>query len=565
MLQSLPDWQPTHLISADRRSELAFTLAEPHPAGGQLPAEQSLTLVVGDDAEWDETQGSSCMTNAACVQWDPRQSSIHILSSIAGLPPIYIYQKPGIIAVASELRLLRAIVKLEVSVNPQAVVELFRVGYPLEHRTLFADVALMAAGHSFVVDVLGLAKLTRFWEPAEPQSDAVSSSFIDLQVEAFKQAVRKLQLSNSLLSLSGGLDTRAILAVLSEMGVQLTACTISGGRNLSLDARSALALSKAYGMPHVLVALDERFLKDLPVYVVEASRLSGGLASVEQAHEVFFYRQMEGIGSRLLSGNLGNQVGRRGVEAVSMRNAGLWVLDDTLRSNAGPESGEHWLVATTRRSGHTLLQVLLQYEVPFSSAGNYSIGNHFMIQQSPYASRELIEVGIGYLLQSSKSHVFFPRHARFRDLRHRFLGQPLAKSFQRKVISTVGGFAAEYPINWGWRAKGGVSLQGLAWGALALADAASSHPYLKSKFMQKFLHGVGAEGVHEFKQSRMWVDTILREFVNDSLRSRLVAESGLFDAAAVVRLLDEHYGHVRPHYSTLIAALDLALAQQLFA
>lgn len=63
----------------------------------------------------------------------------------------------------------------------------------------------------------------------------------------------------------------------------------------------------------------------------------------------------------------------------------------------------------------------------------------------------------------------------------------------------------------------------------------------------------------------MWFDTILREFVNDSLRSRLVTESEIFNATSVVRLLDEHYGAVRSHYSTLLATLDLALAQQLLA
>jgi len=83
--------------------------------------------------------------------------------------------------------------------------------------------------------------------------------------------------------------------------------------------------------------------------------------------------------------------------------------------------------------------------------------------------------------------------------------------------------------------------------------------------MRKSLRVLGVDGLHEIRPWREWFDNALREFVNDSLRSRSVTESDLFNAAAVVRLLDEHYHGVRPHYDTLLATLDLALAQQLFA
>jgi len=62
----------------------------------------------------------------------------------------------------------------------------------------------------------------------------------------------------------------------------------------------------------------------------------------------------------------------------------------------------------------------------------------------------------------------------------------------------------------------------------------------------------------------LWLDTVLREFVNDTLRSKPVAESGLFSAAALVRVLDEHYDGINPHHATIVATLDLALARQIF-
>jgi asparagine synthetase B (glutamine-hydrolysing) len=224
--------------------------------------------VLGDGAEWDETQAHSCMANAAFVKWDPARNSLHVLSSIVGLPPIFIYRKPHMVAVTSELRLLRAIAGLKIAVNPQAAIELFTVGFPLEHRSLFTDVTIMPGGHSFRVDALGRVDLTQAWQPTEAQSETDWSSYIDSQKEAFRHAVSKLRMSDSLFALTGGLDTRAILAVLSEKDIKLTAYTISGGRALSLDASLARTLCNAYGMPHVVVSLGDQFLRNLPTYVV---------------------------------------------------------------------------------------------------------------------------------------------------------------------------------------------------------------------------------------------------------------------------------------------------------
>ena len=187
-LQSLPSWNPIHLISADRTIELMFADAELPPEDKRLLEGRRLNLLVGDVAEWGETQGHSCMANAASVEWEPRQSSLRILSSIVGLPPIFIYRESGTVAVASELHLLRAVANLRLAVNPQAAMELFTIGYPLEHRTLFRDVTVMPGGHILQVDSGAKADFIPSWEPPEPRPEANWSLFLDLQAEAFKQA-----------------------------------------------------------------------------------------------------------------------------------------------------------------------------------------------------------------------------------------------------------------------------------------------------------------------------------------------------------------------------------------
>ena len=185
-----------------------------------------------------------------------------------------------------------------------------------------------------------------------------------------------------------------------------------------------------------------------------------------------------------------------------------------------------------------------------------------MVQQTPYANLRLIETRLRSPLLCNLT--FTPGRARLIDLCHRFFGQPRDYSFQCKVIGTAGGAVAKYPINWGWCVEGLVSLRGLIWGVMALADAVSSKFNTRHNLIRKALSTIGAAGLNEIKQPRIWLDSILSEFVNDTLRSRSVQESGLFNGKALIQLLDEHYGGIKRRHGTLFAVLDLALAQQIF-
>ena len=322
---------------------------------------------------------------------------------------------------------------------------------------------------------------------------------------------------------------------------------------------------EAYGIPHSIISLDDSFLKSLPDLTLAASLLSGGLASVEQAHEVYVYEQLRGLGSTRISGYLGNQLGRGGVEQVSARDGDIDVLAEPQRRSAGNRTKAHWLTQAFEKTHHSLPRLLIQREVPFSSVANYAIGSYFMEQQSPYASRRLIELAFRSPIDLHEPRVFNATLARFKDVRHRILGHSMGRSFQRRLISATGGFAAECPINWGWKAAGGISMLGLAWGIRAFTDAVASGPGSSSAVLKQARRVLGAEGLHDVRPWHTWLDTVLRDFVNDTLRSRLVDQTNLLDHTRVNRILDEHYEQIRPHYRTILTTLDVVLAHQHFA
>jgi hypothetical protein len=384
--------------------------------------------------------------------------------------------------------------------------------------------------------------------------------FVDRQIGAFTDAVRRIDVSRSFLSLTAGLDTRTVFMALAEERRLIPAATMTGVRP-SIDARTASRLCAAYGVPHASVVIGDEFRRNLQRYVQRSSVLSGGLASLRQAAEVWFYDQLGGRFAARLSGNLGNQVGRGGTEGVGTRRAAIDVLSPALREHASDKQ-ENWLLGKLEPGGSRPFVFIILQEASFAHAGNYAIGSHFAIQQSPYADRALIETLSFRPVDGSVSTSLIAM--RLRDLKHRFVGEPRAISFQRSFLSRLGGFAATYPINYGWRATGGISIRGCLLGAATLAGMVAERCRLDDGFAGDAVERIGLTDLHNFQKSARWLRRDLREFTCDTLSSRRVRDSGIFDTDVLALVLEEHFGRRKNHHDSVTFALDVALAHQFF-
>ena len=550
--------------SEDNQMEVVFALRKENTAKhAQQERPGAGRFILGDDYEWGNSLGQNCMANAVFIEFDLIKKSAKIISSIVGLPAVFIHKNSDAVIITSDIYLLTMVPGLRLFFDPAGVHDLCSVGHPVEHRTLFKDVAMIPGGHSLTVDASGKVDITRTWNL--PQAEPLQGwhEYTDLQVEIFKDAMGKLDLTESFLSLTAGLDTRAILADLVLTHRTIPAYTMTG-RTLSLDANTARNLYKAYGLQHNIIVLNDDFHRDLPRFAHEASRLSGGLSSLGQAHEVYLYSKINNSMSARLSGNLGNQIGRRGTERISMLNADSTILNEAITGQHGRTQKDHWYNTSVKSDdGKLTYEFLLQREIPFSSVANYSIGNYFAIQQSPYANSRLIEATqrrpAGELQTKSASLI----KMRINDLRHRFMGESDLQSFQVKLIKQIGGDVASYPINWGWRAKGGVSLKGLLYGGLTFVDALICSKGLDRGVVYKGLKALHVAGLHEYRSFHEELQ-FLRDYVHDMLLADSVKGSGLFNSGRIAQTLKEHYELKKFHHKEISLALDLALAQQIF-
>jgi hypothetical protein len=516
-------------------------------------------LLLGDSAEWAGDPQGAYMAGAASLVFDGASESMTIRTSLVSLPPVFLYQDDRCSVVASDPYLIAGVPDVRLELDPLAVVQLGAIGHPVQHRTLFRRTQLLPAGARITAGPGGV-RVEPEWRmpPAEP---AAWDAFIESQIGAFRRAVHRLDASRSVLT--AGLDTRTVFAALAAENRLVPAVTISGARP-SLDARTAAELCRAYSVPHQIVTLDDRFTRALPQLVQQASRFSGGLESLEQTPDIFMYHELGGRFGARLSGNLGNQVGRGGTEGVGLRGASLDILSAAVREQSRGANDGHWLLAKLDGDRTAAMEFILQQEIPFTSVGNYSVGSHFAVQQSPYADSALVAT----LALKPADNLAAPSGSllrmRLRDLNHRFFGEPAHTSFQRTLLQRIGGFAARYPINYGWRASGGVSPAGFALGVATLLGMVAQKQGLDDGPVGDIVARTGLPSLHNFRRSTHWLRRHLREFTHDVLGERTIRNTGLFDVPALTRVVEEHFSGRRDHHETVVFALDVALAHQTF-
>jgi hypothetical protein len=552
------------LISQDRRMIVGFTPRKVlATASRQTIPGSRCGLVLGDTSEFNKAQSDTPMANGVLIEIDLEAKTARALTSIVGLPPVYLAEEEGQVVLTSDLTYLNGLLSSRLHFDQEGVLALCSYGFPIQHRTLFRNVRLLQGGSSLRLTLEKPIESERVWEFRPPEPMVEWQTFLELQIAAFLSSLRRMDLSQSFLSLTAGLDTRTIFAALVSAGSSVPAYTLSG-ESPSLDAKTARALCKAYAVPHGTIPLDAEFQRNLADLTVEASRLSGGLSSLGQAHQVYLYRKLPEAYAGRVSGNMGNQLGRKGVEHVTMRAADPAVLVPELRKRMENLPSFAWASGNTGGLATNSYEFLFQQEFPFTQLGNYSIGNFFAVQQSPYASRDLIALCDRRPVKKETDKSMSPLHLRLKDLHHRFFGEPERYSFQRRLILRTGGYVSSYPINWGWRAGGGVSLAGGFRGSLALVDAYTERAGWDSGIPGKILRTLRINGLHEHRKPKRWLREVLRDFVHDALLSKETKDAGLFDQATVSRLLEEHYAGRASHHRALVLALDLALAARNF-
>jgi asparagine synthase (glutamine-hydrolysing) len=247
------------------RSELAAL-------GASFRTECDTEVLLAAYAQWGDECVHRLRGMFAFAVWDSREQRLFAARDPLGIKPLYYARLPDDTFVfASELNALFAAQLLPREIDPVAVGDYlawFAVPAP---RTIYRWVANLPPGHGVTVDAHGVGSSSAWWRMPESHPRPAQIRYEDFIAELrekLRDTIRAHRLADVPVGafLSGGLDSTAVVALMSQTGAsRLKTFSLIFNEAEFSEQDSARLAAKAIGTEHFEEVLTgERIAADLP-------------------------------------------------------------------------------------------------------------------------------------------------------------------------------------------------------------------------------------------------------------------------------------------------------------
>ena len=206
-----------------------------------------------------------------------------------GIKPLYYTRAGGRFALASELKALLRVPGFDRGLDEESVWHYLTLRFVPGERSIFSGVKRLPAGHLLELDLESNALDVRPWYRLEFSVDhgPTRDEWTERLRETLRAAVQRWSLADVPIacSLSGGLDSSSIVALLAEGGTRDLRTYTLGFSDEEDDGLNELPLARAlaerYGTEHHELVIDARELLDdlLPMVWALDEPYGGGLPS----------------------------------------------------------------------------------------------------------------------------------------------------------------------------------------------------------------------------------------------------------------------------------------------
>jgi asparagine synthase (glutamine-hydrolysing) len=212
----------------------------------------------------------------AFVIWDACLRRLFGAVDRIGIKPLYLAEPGGGLALASELKTLLLVPGVERELDPQSLFHYLSLRFVPGPATILRGVRRLEPGHAFAYDVDARALRTwRWWSLAF--RPGAGGDWPERVREQLRVSARRWTLSDVpyAVSLSGGLDSSALVGLLADDGVRLSTYSLGFGDDDELPV--ARALAERWGTDHHELVVDaDELLDDLLAMVWALDEPYGG-------------------------------------------------------------------------------------------------------------------------------------------------------------------------------------------------------------------------------------------------------------------------------------------------
>src|SRR5262245_44247607 len=463
-----------------------------------------------------------------------------------GMHRVYYHESKDGFYFAAEAKAILAVRPELRTIDPRGLGELVSCGCVLENRTLFDGISVLPGAAMWLLRDGTAERKASYFQPHEWESQPL------LEPEVYYRELRDV-FARSLpryfegreqigMSLTGGLDTRMIMAQLQPPAQSLPCYSFAGTLRDSQDVLVAREVARMCGQPHHVIRVGEEFLTRFPSYAKRTVYLTDGCAEVSRSPDLYLNESARQIAPVRMTGNYGGEVLRRvrafkPVEAFSGLFAGEFL--SSIRQAEGTYAE---LVC-----GHPLSFAVFQ-QAPWYHYGPLALEQTQVSVRSPYLDNDLVRTVFRAPESASADNELCLRL--IADANPGLRQIPTDRGFGRRGVSALAlrtlrdlQFKAEYAYDYGmpqWM----VAIDRL------LAVLRPERLFL---------------GRHKFSHFRLWYRDVVSDYIREVLLDPSTLSLPYVEPKAVEAVVSGHLDGNRNYTAEIHKLLTVELVHRLFA
>lgn len=475
---------------------------------------------------------------------DRERGEVMLFNDRYGMHRVYYHQSQDTFYFAAEAKAILGVRPELKKFDPRGLGEFISCGCVFQNRTLFDQICTLPPAARWTFRNRELHQKAYHFDPSEwEQQSAVDSEtyYRDLRDSFLRVLPRYFKARQPIaMSLTGGLDTRMILACQKPGEGMLPCYTFGGSIHDSQDVLIARKVARLCGQPHTVIRLDDAFLKRFPHYAERAVYLTDGCVDANRAADLYINEAARQIAPIRLTGNYGGEVMRR-VRAFK-----------PVEPLTGLYSNE--LIPYIHQSETTYANLLTNHPVSFA-----------VFQQAPWHHYGLLALEQTQL-----------------TLRTPYLDNDLVRTVFRAPESCLGSNLSVRLIKDGDETLSGVPTdRGL--GVDAGLQATLSHAFLEFQFKAEYAYDYGMPqwavpidrilsglhlervflGRHKFAHFRIWYRDMLSSYVRDMLLDSKALSRSYVEPRKLQLIVNSHLAGTQNHTLAIHKLLTLELIHRL--
>lgn len=199
--------------------------------------------------------------------WEKKERRLRLVSDRHGSATLYYRTASNRIFFASEYKAIVGQDDFQAFIDEQGLADFLALGYCTGDRTLFEKIKLVPEASVATFEVNKSPSLLRYWDysfytdddPVWTEDDYIEHFFDKLKIATQRQLVNAREIA---LPLSGGYDSRALAAMLNNIGFAGSVEAVSFGNPDAFDVVYGKRIAKNLGFNHSYIPIETSYLQD---------------------------------------------------------------------------------------------------------------------------------------------------------------------------------------------------------------------------------------------------------------------------------------------------------------